>query len=148
MKAKTFQNLLGGLAGAVALNILHETVRRMDKDAPRVDLVGEEGLNKMMEKVGAEPLEGKALYAATMAGDLLSNALYYSTIGMGRDRWLLFRGTTYGVSAGLGALKYTSKMGLNDAPINRNQKTRLMAVGYYLFGGLITACTIRALRRR
>lgn len=141
------QNLLGGLAGAVALNILHETVRRVVTDAPRVDLVGEEGLNKVMEQVGAEPLEGKALYTATLAGDLVSNALYYSTIGAGKDKFLLFRGTTYGISAGLGALKLTKKMGLNDDPINHSQKSQLLAVGYYLFGGIVAACTIRALRK-
>src|ERR1700754_3717110 len=111
---KTLTNILGGLAGAVALNLLHETVRRFDEDAPRIDLVGEEGMNRLMLQAGAEPLEGNALYAATMAGDLMSNSLYYSTIGFGNRKHLIRRGAIVGISAGLGALALTRKAGLDD----------------------------------
>jgi hypothetical protein len=33
------KNLIGGLAGALALNLLHETYKQFDSKAPRVDLV-------------------------------------------------------------------------------------------------------------
>jgi hypothetical protein len=145
---KLFINFIGGLAGAVALSLLHETVRRLDQDAPRVDLVGEEGMNRLMKKAGAEPLEGKALYAATLAGDLVSNALFYSAIGTGNKKNLLLRGTTVGLSAGFRALRLTRKMGFDDAPITRTNKTRLLTIGYYLFGGIVTAVTIKTLRKR
>jgi hypothetical protein len=145
---KVLTNILGGLAGAVALNLLHETVRRLDPEAPRIDLVGEEGMNRLMLKAGAEPLEGNALYTATMAGDVMSNALYYSTIGFGNRKHLIRRGAVLGISAGLGALALTKKMGLDDQPVNRSEKTKIMTIGYYLFGGLVAGATIKALRKK
>src|ERR1700744_6475219 len=110
---KLLINLAGGLTGAVVLTLLHETVRRFDADAPRVDLVGEEGVNKMLEGFGTEPLQGNALYAATVSGDLLANGVYYSTIGQAKDEKLLLRGAVAGLAAGWGALSLTNKVGLN-----------------------------------
>jgi hypothetical protein len=43
---RLINSLIGGFAGAIALNILHETVKRYYDKAPRVDLVGEEALEK------------------------------------------------------------------------------------------------------
>ena len=43
-----FKNLLAGLTGAIALNILHETVRKTSANAPRIDLLGEEALQKTL----------------------------------------------------------------------------------------------------
>jgi hypothetical protein len=145
---KALTNVLGGLAGAIALNLLHETVRHLDQEAPRIDLVGEEGMNRLMLQAGAEPLGGRALYVATMAGDLLSNSLYYSTIGVGNKKHLIRRGALVGISAGLGALALTEKAGLDDKPVNRTKKTKIMTIGYYLFGGLVAGATIKALRKR
>ena len=143
---RILQNIVGGLAGAVALNLLHETIRRFDADAPRVDLVGEEGINKTIEGVGGQPLEGRQLYIAALSADIISNGLYYSTIGGAKTRRLMTRGFTCGLVAGMGALSLTKRMGLDDAPVNRTTRTKWMTVGYYITGGLVTALTIRALR--
>ena len=132
---KLTQSIIGGIAGSVALNLLHETVKRFDHEAPRVDLVGEEGLNKVLAKTGAQPLSGDTLYAATLAGDVLSNSLYYSMIGIGKKKHLLTRGIVFGLAAGVGALTLTKLMGLSDAPVTRTEKTKVMTVGYYLLGG-------------
>jgi len=145
---KIIKNIIGGLAGAIALNILHETVKHFDHDAPRVDLVGEEALNKGLEAVGSKPLKGNSLYAATLAGDLLSNAFYYSLIGAGKKKYLIIRGLGYGAAAGVGALKLTKPIGLSDAPVTRTEKTQALTVAYYALGGLVTALTIRALRSK
>ena len=144
---KLIKNLIGGLVGAVALNILHESMKRLDHDAPRIDLVGEEALSRSITGLGGEPPEGDALFAATLAGDLVSNALYYSLIGIGKKKNLLWRGAGYGLAAGIGALTLTKPMGLRDAPITKTQKTKVMTVTWYLFGGLVSALTIRGLRR-
>ena len=140
-------NLAGGLTGAVVLTLLHETVRRLDADAPRLDLIGEEGVNKMLEGAGADPLKGGALYAATLSGDLLANGMYYSVIGQAKDDKLLLRGTVAGLAAGWGALSLTGRSGLNDDPVTRTQKSRMLTLGYYLLGGIAAALTIKALRR-
>jgi hypothetical protein len=141
-------NFIGGLAGAVALNILHETAKRLDHDAPRMDLVGEEALNKGLKSVGAEPLKGDSLFAAALAGDLLSNALYYSSIGIGGSKYVLVRGAVYGLSAGIGAVELTKPLGLSDAPITKTNKTKVLTVAWYLFGGMVAAITIKALSKK
>jgi hypothetical protein len=141
-------NLAGGLAGAAVLTLLHETVRRLDADAPRVDLVGEEGVNKMLVNFNADPLKGDALYAATLSGDLLANSLYYSSIGQAKDDRLLLRGVMTGLTAGWAALSLTRKLDLDDAPVTRTRKTKALTVAYYLLGGITTAATIKVLRNK
>ena len=63
----------GGIAGAVALNILHESVRHVRDDAPRMDILGELAIARGMEAVGVEPPPREALYVPTLVGDLVSN---------------------------------------------------------------------------
>ena len=145
MKLK--RNLLAGLAGAIALNILHETIRRFDADAPRIELIGEEALTKAIKSAGINPPTGESLYLATLAGDIISNGLYYSMIGAGKDRNLLANGIVYGLAAGAGALAFTKPLGLNDAPVNRTNKTKIMTVAYYVLGGLVAAALMKKYSR-
>jgi hypothetical protein len=42
----TARNLIAGLGGAIALNILHESLKRKSPDAPRIDKLGEEAVQK------------------------------------------------------------------------------------------------------
>lgn len=145
---KIIKNMIGGIAGAVVLNILHETVRRFDQSAPRVDLVGEEALTRLNKAMGIEPPTGDRRYIATIAGDILSNAFYYSLIGVGKKKYLLKRGIIYGTAAGVGALTLTKPFGLSNAPITRTKRTGIMTIGYYLLGGVVAALTIKSLRSK
>lgn len=138
------KSIIGGISGAIALNILHETVKQFDHDAPRVDLIGEEAINKGLASVNMQPLKGAKLYTAALIGDLLSNGLYFSFIGFGDRKYLLSRGTFYGLAAGISALLFTKPMGLSDAPVTRSLKTKLMTVSWYLVGGLVSAVAIKA----
>jgi hypothetical protein len=128
---KIISSIIGGLAGAVALNIIHQTVGYFDHDAPRVDLIGEEALTKTMEAVDLTPPTGNALFAATITADVISNALYYSAIGFGDKKYLVLRGGIVGVAAGVGALTLTEPMGLSDAPVTRTDKTKVITVAWY-----------------
>jgi hypothetical protein len=143
---KVLANLIGGLAGAVALNLLHESVRQLDHSAPEINLIGEEGVNKALDEIGVEQLHGKSLYAAALSADVLTNTLYYSAVGNGKKH-LVLRGVGYGLAAGVGALTLTKKLGLDDKPVNRTAKTKVLTIGYYVVGGLVAAFTIRALRK-
>ncbi|KAA6440327.1 hypothetical protein FEM33_06900 [Dyadobacter flavalbus] len=140
---KAINNISAGLAGAVVLNILHESAKRFFPNAPRVDLVGEEALSGILESAGIEPPKGNALYAATLAADVVSNALYYSLIGAGKKENVLLRGAGIGLAAGIGALTLTKPLGLNDAPVNRTNTTKALTVAWYLVGGLVTALVIK-----
>jgi hypothetical protein len=46
--------LVSGLAGAAALTVLHETVRRVRHDAPRVDTLGRRAIARGLEAAGLE----------------------------------------------------------------------------------------------
>ena len=49
---KTIAALGGGLAGAAAVTLLHETVRRIVPEAPRMDLLGKQALSKGLNAAG------------------------------------------------------------------------------------------------
>jgi hypothetical protein len=101
-----------------------------------------------MEAAGLTPPTGNALFVATLAGDVVSNALYYSTIGLVKNKHLLLCGAALGTAAGLGALELTKPMGLSDAPVTRTNETKILTVAWYTIGGLVAALTIKALRSR
>jgi len=85
---------------------------------------------------------------ATLAADLLSNAAYYSLAGMAKKRHILPVSTAIGVAAGIGALPLTKPMGLSAAPLTRTEKTKLLTIAWYAFGGLVTGAVILSLREK
>jgi hypothetical protein len=135
----------GGLAGAVALTVLHEIVRQQDPKAPRMDLLGMNALAKGLRKMDRPVPERNTLFGITMAGDIISNALYYALIGIGKRKSVWTRGAALGAAAGLGGVLLPRPMGLDPAPSNRTNRTRVMTVGWYLFGGLVAAAAMAAL---
>ncbi|MDG3002234.1 hypothetical protein [Paludisphaera mucosa] len=135
--------LLCGLAGATALTLLHETVRRVRADAPRMDALGRRAIASGLEAVGLEAPPEDRLQAAALGGDLVSNTLYYSLVGMGRPS--LARGAALGAAAGLGAVVLPPLMGLGSRPGARTPQTAAMTFCWYLVGGLVAAAAHRGL---
>ncbi|MES2826524.1 MAG: hypothetical protein V4687_00140 [Bacteroidota bacterium] len=136
------KNLLAGLAGAVALNLLHETARRQTSNAPRIDILGENALQKALSYIGEHINDHDTLYKATLAGDIVSNTLYYSLIGSGKKKYLWPKAIFMGLSAGIAAVKLPEPMGLNPKPVAKNEQVAALTVGYYLFGALVTALVL------
>ncbi len=141
------KNFLAGLSGAIALNALHETYRHYDKEAPEVQLIGEEALSKIAKAADIQPPKGKKLYGYTLAADIVSNALYYSFIGRGKSNYVT-KAIVLGALAGVGALTLTKPLGLNDKPVTKTGKTKLLTVAWYTTGALVTALTLTALDKR
>lgn len=139
---------LGGLAGAAALTLLHETLKKQDSKAPRMDLLGMMALSKIFRGLGKNPPAEDKLYVYTMIGDLLSNALYYSLAGIGKRKSLLERGAALGITTGLGALFLPKPLHLNEEYSNRTTRTQLMTVAYYLIGSLVAAALMKQLRKK
>lgn len=140
--------LAGGLAGAVTLNLLHETYRKIDEDAPKIHLIGEEALVKMLKFANLpQPKNEKELYRWTMAGDIISNSAYYSLIGAGKSKNLWKRGLILGLAAGVGGVFMPKKMDLNNAPTDRTTETKVLTVLWYTLGGLAAAGVIKALNK-
>lgn len=127
-----YKKILAGLGGAIALNLLHETIRKNFDNVPEVNKVGEEALNKVLDKVDMQITNHDQLYAATLAGDVISNGIYYATTATTGFS------ITSGVVAGLGAVMLPEKMGLNDEPVAETTQKKVMTVGYYLFGAIVT----------
>ncbi|MBC3785606.1 hypothetical protein [Spirosoma utsteinense] len=130
------RSLVSGLAGAIALNVLHETVRQFVPEAPRADILGMRSIKKGYEKAGEQPPTGDNLYGLAMLGDVTSNAVYYSLVGIGPKQPLLV-GAGLGVLAGVGAVTLPGPMGLGEAPTTRSSATIAMTVAWYLFGGVV-----------
>lgn len=137
------QALASGLAGAVVLTLLHETVRHIrPADAPRMDVLGMRALRKLLGKAEAPQPDNHTLFNLTMAGDILSNGLYFSLVGRGKKAWQ--RGAVLGLAAGVGGVLLPGPLGLGEAPSNRTPQTKLMTVAWYTVGGLVAAGASRA----
>lgn len=133
---KILSAVSGGIAGAFALTLLHETVRRINANAPRMDLLGMQALAKSLKSVNTPVPNEDKLFKITMAGDILSNSFYYSVAGIGGKEGALLRGTLLGLAAGIGAVYLPKPLGLNPAPASRTLQTKIMTVALYLAGGL------------
>ncbi len=139
--------LLSGLTGAITLTVAHEVLKRMDPKAPRMDLLGMNALAQVLDRWGKTPPSRKKLFWYTLAGDLISNALYYSLTGVGRKHhWL--KGSLLGAAAGLGGVLLPKPMGLNPAYSSRTPQTKAATIALYLLGGLVTAAVIKLLKNR
>ena len=128
-----------GIAGACTLTLLHEGVRRVAPNAPRMDILGMRAIAGVMRKLGHEPPEDKPLHDITLAGDLVANSLYYSVVGTQRGQAAWAVGALSGLAAGLGALLLPGPMGLGSGPSQRTQGTKVMTVAWYVIGGLAAA---------
>jgi hypothetical protein len=138
------KNMTAGLMGAVALNILHEVVRKNVPNAPHINLLGSEAINKTLIQVGAPIVNADELYKVTLEADLIANATYYAMIG-GKGKYIWPRAIAMGLSAGIGAIQLPKPMGLDPTPVTRTTQTKVLTVGYYLFGALVTATALKTL---
>ena len=144
----TAKNLLAGLGGAIALNILHESLKKTDKNMPRIDKLGEEAVQKSLSYAGTSIEDKDTLYGVTLGADLISNALYFSLIGSGKPNQIWPKAISLGLAAGTGAITLSEPMGLDDTPVAKNNKVKALTVAYYLAGALVTGCILKATTKK
>ncbi len=140
------QLVLRGFVGAVTVTVLNETARRLVPHAPRMEVIGERAVSQTMRALNLAPPNGRALYRWTMAGDLLSNTLYYSMVGSGTASRTWRRGTLLGVTAGIGAVMLPRPFGLGDQPDTHTPRTQVLTIAWYLAGGLAAAAAAQLLQ--
>lgn len=145
---KVLPAIEGGLSGAVALTLVHETVRRIYPQAPRMDLMGMTALSKMIRKAGETPPAQRKLYWYTMAGDVAANALFYSIAGLGKKKGVLQRGMALGLAAGVGAVILPKHLNLPNRHSNRTPATVALTIGIYLLGGVVAAGVMKLLEEK
>ena len=136
--------LFAGAVGSVALTAVHQTARLLTDAAPRMDLLGMRALAQTFEAAGQALPSRDTLYDLTLAADLVSNALYYSLVGVGEEGTEWRRGALLGLAAG--AVVLPPLLGLGSAPSRRTTATAVMTVAWYTVGGLAAAGTARLLR--
>ena len=140
--------LLSGLVGATALTLIHESVRRLRSDAPRMDTLGRRAIARGLEVAGIEPPGRDALQATALVGDLATNTFYFALVGLGKPSGSLVRGAVLGAAAGLGAAALPPFLGLGRKPGARTPQTAMMTFGWYLVGGLAAGATHLGLSSR
>ena len=133
-----------GLAGAVALTLVHETVRRIIPHAPRMDVIGVRAISRPMRAAGYQPPHYDRLHDMALAGEVVSNSAYYSLVGLGDRRHVWRRGALLGLAAGLGAALLPPVMGLGNQPHRKTPFTQILTVAWYFIGGLAAAATYDA----
>lgn len=135
-----YKKILAGLAGALVLNILHETIRSRFAGAPRINELGEEALRKSLKPFKVTIDDPQSAYWATLSSDIVSNALYYGVTATTSP-------VTSGALAGIGAVKLPRYLGLNEEPVAGTPQKKLLTVSYYLVGALVTQAVYKALHR-
>src|SRR4029079_16929882 len=111
---KTIASLGGGLAGACAVTLIHESVKKIVPKAPRMDLLGMNAISKALNAAGIKTPTGNKLYAMALAGDILSNSLYYSSTGAGNEKNLWLKSSLLGLTAGIAAVTLPGPFGLEE----------------------------------
>src|SRR5690554_4575423 len=137
------RSLLSGAAGAVALTAVHQTARSLTDDAPRMDLLAMDVYARALRAAGRDvPQRGQG-YRRVLAGDLVSNAAYYSLVGLGRPGGAWWRGAALGLAAGIGGVVLPPRLGLGSKASGRTPATAAMTVAWYTLGGLAAAGVAR-----
>jgi hypothetical protein len=141
-----FAAIGGGIAGAVALTLLHESARRVIPHAPRVDVIGVRAIARPLRAAGYRPPHYNTLHNAALAGEMVSNSAYYSLVGAGDTSNIWQRGAILGLLGGIGAAVLPPLMGLGQQPHRRTPFTQILTVAWYFLGGLTAAgvCSVAA----
>ena len=146
------KSLVAGLAGALAVNAMHEFTRKSKggnpstADAPRLDRLGQDSLAMGMRRIGVEPpAAGPKRYWSAMAGDVAMNALLYAVTTSRKSA--LAGGGASGLLAGVSGLLLPRLIGMNRYA-GTTKKSRAMTFADYAVGGLVTGAVMKVLNRR
>jgi hypothetical protein len=126
-----------GLTGSLVLTATHQLLHKVLDDAPRMDLMGEEGLKKLADKAKVD-IPSEIVYPITMAGDIVINGVYYAMASIGNPKRAIVRGGLLGLAAGIGAVCLPKYLGLTNAFSDRTVKTSVMTLAIYTLGGLVS----------
>lgn len=113
-----------------------------------MDRLGMQAISKGLKKAGRKVPKEQTLFTVTMIGDVVSNALFYSAVGIGKEKNIWVRSAAFGLAAGLGAVLLPQPLGLDSRPSNRTVATKVMTVGLYVTGALVTTAVIKLLNRK
>lgn len=137
--------LVAGAAGASTTTLLHEVTRRLDSDAPRIDLLGMQALAHLIQGAGRRPAPHGRLYTLTLVGNLASNSAYFGLVGASHRDNAVGMGSVLGILAGLGAVSLPPWLGRSAHLTQRTTMTMALTVALYTVGGITAGMTNHAL---
>lgn len=136
---KVSAGLAGGLAGTLTVASMHEALRRVTPDAPRMDILDMDLIRKGLTSIHKEVPGEEELQRWAVGGELFCDTAYYSLTGIGGKKGAWLRGALLGLIAGVTAVVLPKPLGLPTEPSNKTLGTQLMTVGLYVMGGLVAA---------
>lgn len=148
MANKFVAAVAAGAAGAGTLTLLHQLVKQVSPDAPRLDNAAKEGIRRTIASAGGPQPSEEELHRVSLAGDLLANTAYYAAaVGFGARaaKWIA---PLLGAGAGVGSVLAPGRIGLDPRHTARNEKTALVTVVLYLAGAVAAQSVYRALAPR
>ena len=146
MRSEFGRGLLAGAIGAVVLTAVHQLGRATLDHPPRMDVLGRRALRRTARPMGVR-LGRRQAQRWTLAGDLVSNALYYALATRGSPDGAPWRGTLLGALAGLGGVFLPGPLGLGRSPSRARASTSALTVGWYTLGGLAAGIAARRMGR-
>ena len=140
--------ILAGLAGAVAMTLIHEVARRIIPEAPRLDSLGRRALARLVHAAGRPTPDYDNLQAIALAGDVVFNAgLFAAVLAAGPPTSAPARGALVGALAGLATLGLPPVLGIGPEPDDLPLSTQAMTLGLYSGGGLVAGLAYRRFGR-
>jgi hypothetical protein len=140
---KVSSALAGGLAGTITVASLHEALRRITPNAPRMDQLDIDLLRKGLKSINKKVPEENELQRWAVGGELLCDTAYFSMTAVGGKKRAWLCGALLGLAAGISAVVLPKSLGLPDESSNKTLGTKIMTVGLYLIGGLAAAAVAR-----
>ncbi len=132
--------LLNGLVGSLALTAAHQLLRRFVSDAPRLDNLGMESIEKVYAAVGKEPPSDGVLFKNALVSDIVGNALFYSQVGSRGGAGTIAKGVSLGLTMGAGASTLPALLGMSKDNSQKSTRQAAMTIGLYVLGGIAAAC--------
>jgi hypothetical protein len=136
---KISAGLAGGIAGTLAVASMHEALKRISPDAPRMDILDMELIKKGLQFLHKELPREDDLERWAVGGELFCDTAYYGLTAMGGKKSVWLRGALLGLVAGVTAVILPKPFGLPEEPSNKTRGTQLMTIGLYFMGGLVAA---------
>ncbi len=138
---------IAGLAGSVVLTAAHQIFKKYTSGAPDLEQVGEEAIKTSLETVDVKISDEDQVYAAALGGNILSNALLFSTLATSTNTSQIISKTL-----GTGLLGAAGTLGLADQLLGNNKATntdkkKWMTTGYYLLGAVVSIGVYNLLER-
>jgi hypothetical protein len=138
--------LLSGLIGACTLTATHQLLKRTRPDAPSLDKLGMQSLNKVLNMAGVH-LNSDELFRQSLLGELILNTLYFSQVGENKGLETIAKGVTLGVTMGAGAVSLPAIAPVDGKTVHKNYSTALITIGLYALSGLSAALAAQAFGR-